>query len=241
MKVSIFIPVYNEEKILENNLKRICKEMKKLNYSFEIYIVDDNSSDNTQKIGERLSKEEKEVNYLRYDVGPSQRENLAKSFNLAKGKIILFMDCDLSTNLEHLKELIYWIEEGYDISIGSRHLKESKVTRSISRNLVSNFWKYFLKRYFNSKINDHQCGFKAFKKDTLLELVKEMNHDSKFKRKFFWDSELLIRAQHKNLKIKEFPIEWTAGKKSTFKWGHGIESLVYPLKLKKKLILSSQL
>ncbi len=99
--ISIFVPVYNEEKILKKNILLIQKKLERLKQSFEIFIIDDNSTDETGKIGKELAQKEY-IKYIKYDEGPSQRENLGKSFILASGKTIAFMDCDLSTNLNCL-------------------------------------------------------------------------------------------------------------------------------------------
>lgn len=235
-KLSVFIPVYNEEKILKENIERLYKELTILKYPFEIFIIDDNSLDKTKKIGKRLEKKLREVKYIHYSNGPSRRENLSESFKLANGRIIIFMDCDLSTNLYYLSELIGAIEEGYDISIGSRHLKNSIVKRSLKRKIGSKIGKIFIKWFFDSKIEDHECGFKAFKRNRLLELTKEMGYDKTLKRKMFWDAELLIRAQRKKYKIKEFPVKWSAGKKSELRFWKEITSLFYLVKFKRKLI-----
>ena len=61
-----------------------------------------------------------------------------------------------------------------------------------------------MKLYFRSKVKDHQCGFKAFKKEVIFNLIKELGYDKTFKRGWFWDVEHLIRAQRKGYNVYEF-------------------------------------
>lgn len=234
-EISIFVPAYNEETILEQNVTKIYNKLNELRYDFELFIIDDSSTDSTPLIGNNLAEEHKKIIFVRYEIGPSSRENLAKSFNFAKGDTIIFMDADLSTNLKHTKELVDTVRKGYDIVTGSRHIKGTVVHRNLSRRIISNLYKYFAKFYFNSKVNDHECGFKAFKKEVILHLVNEMGYDKKFKRKMFWDTEMFVRAQREDYKIKEIPITWKAGEKSSIRFFKEMSMIPYMLRLKSKL------
>ena len=234
-EISIFVPAYNEEIILEKNIIKIYNKLNELGYDFELFIVDDSSTDSTPSVGSNLAKEHEKIMFVRHEIGPSSRENLSKSFNLAKGDIIIFMDADLSTNLKHTKELVDTVRKGYDIVTGSRHIKGTVVHRNLSRRIISNLYKYFAKIYFNSKVNDHECGFKAFKKEVILHLVNEMGYDKKFKRKMFWDTEMFVRAQREDYKIKEIPITWKAGEKSSIRFFKEMSMIPYMLRLKSKL------
>jgi len=234
IKLSVFVPVCNEEKILFSNVTQIYNGLKKLKDKFEIVVVDDNSKDKTPLIAKKLIKNEN-IKYIRYKNGPSRRENLADSFKTAKGDIIIFMDVDLSTPTQFLPKLIGYVKDGADIAIGSRYLKGSRVKREAFRRLISYLYNSMVRLYFSSKIRDHQNGFKAFKKGIALKIIKKMGYDKSFKRGWFWDAEFLIRAQIDGYKIVEFPINWRYGKKSTFNIRNEIRMIPYILKLKKML------
>ena len=66
-----------------------------------------------------------------------------------------------------------------------------------------------------SRLSDHQCGFKAFRKDLILPVIKEVEE-----RGWFWDTELLVRAQRNGLEVKEIPIEWKEAPNSRFRLLH---------------------
>ncbi len=231
--ISIFVPVYNEGKILGANITKLYKKMISLRRNFDIYIVDDGSTDNTKKIGEALSRKSK-IHYIRFNNGPSRRENLAQAFRKSTKDVTMFIDADLSTNLNYMAEVLNKIDEGYDISIGSRYMG-IKPKRKLSRRIISILYNSFLRLYLGSKIKDHQCGFKSFNKKCLLKLLDEMGYDKSLHRGWFWDAELLIRAQNNSCRIAEVPVEWESGARSTFRFGTELKMLKSIYNLKRKL------
>ena len=75
--VSIFLPVYNEKKILAEHVLLVYKSAKKLKRPFELVIVDDSSNDTTPGIAKKLANKYPEIRHRRFENGPSRRENLA--------------------------------------------------------------------------------------------------------------------------------------------------------------------
>lgn len=234
-KISLFIPTYNDVNIIKANVEKVLNYCREHFNDFEIFIVDDNSNDGTDKEC-LLLKKHPEITYIKYNIGPSRRENLAKSFQYARGGIIAFIDSDLATNLDYLSQLINGIiVNNYDICIGSRYIKNSKTKRFLVRKLVSFFYNNFMKLYFKSNIRDHQCGFKAYKRDVILNLVKHAGYIGEKKRGWFWDVEILLRAQAEKYIIKEIPIEWIESKTSSFGLFEELKIVPYILSFKGKL------
>jgi len=201
--ISIILPVYNEAKILRTNILKLTKYMDNFEEKYEIIIADDGSTDNTNKIAKNLISEK--IHYLhsakRVGRGATLNKVMAKN---AKGDIIIYMDADLATDLYHIQELVLKIKQGADICTGSRLIKNSKVSkRSFLRGFFSRSYNIFLKILFNGKINDHQCGFKAFRKSTVVQVLGKVEATH-----WFWDTELLIRAQKYGLKLSEIPVIW---------------------------------
>ncbi len=207
-KISCFLPAYNEADIIFNNVKKIYANLNELNNDFELFIVDDASKDNSFDKLKPLVATYKNIYYLHYDNGPSKRENLAQAFYKSSGNIIVFIDVDLEIELNSLNLLVQTIINGSDIAIGNRYLKGSSASRRPIRLMISKFYNFFIQIIFCTKITDHQCGFKAFKKNILIKLIDEMGHDLTHKRGWFWDSELLIRALWKKNKITEIEVNW---------------------------------
>ncbi len=213
--VSLFLPVYNYStgKLVKN--VRLIHGFLENNYAaFELIIVDDNSNSETKKALDLL-RDKFRISILIYENGPSRRENLAASFEKAKNDIICFMDIDLAVDLTFLLPLTDSISGGYDICIGSRY-KGIRPERKAQRKIISFSYKWVLKILFGTKVQDHTCGFKAFKKDEIQPLIRSMGYDTSKRRGWFWDAELLIRAQDTGYEIEEIPVAWKADNESTF-------------------------
>lgn len=232
--IKIFIPVYNEEKFIEPNLRYMVPKFSNLlTENYKIYVVNDGSTDGTGEILDSIKINN--VIHLKCN-GPSVRENLAKMFvkQGVKGDLIFFMDADLSTNMNSIPQLIKEIKRGYDIVIGSRYQKGAKLKRTPYRFIVSKLFNTFLNMYFSSRIRDHECGFKLFRYEIIQDLVQDMGWD--LRRRAFWDSEMLIRAQIKNYRIKEIPVSWVEGPKSYISIKKEKSMILYILFLKFRLI-----
>jgi len=232
--IKIFIPIYNEEKFIGPNLKEISKELSKIfNEKFIIYLVNDGSTDKTGEIIDSLKL--KNAIQLRCK-GPTVRENLAKMLSRHSNNedLLLFMDSDLSTDMAAIPYLFNEVKNNFDIVIGSRYVKGSKIKRTPYRFMISKLFNFFLRFYFNSKINDHECGFKLFKAKVVKDLVNEMGWN--LHRRAFWDSEMLIRAQKKGYSIKEIPVKWVEGPKTYISVKKERTMIPYILSLKFRLI-----
>ncbi len=231
-KYSVFIPVYNEEKILEQNALRVYYYLKKKGYDFEIYLVNDSSTDRSPEIAKRLSKQKPEIHVISYNNGPSRRENLFWSFPKSKSSIIAFTDLDLAVNEKYFSKLFSELEfQNADIGTASRYEPGSIVYRGIFRRMISIAYLKIVQTLFKCPISDFQCGFKAFKRKRLMKLLKECRYDKTFKRGWFFDAEILIRAHKNGMKIVTFPVVWKSGKKSTFSVARDAKLIPYMLKL----------
>ena len=226
-RVSLFIPIFNEEKIIDRDIRAVDYVVGKMPQKTEIFIVNDASSDKTAQIAGKIEKSNKRVTLLNYSLGPSRRENLAQSFKQASGDIIAFLDIDLVGSLRFYQDLIDEVLAGSDIVTGSRYACGSKIRRKPFRLLISKAFNGVIRTVFKTGIKDHLCGFKAFRKEAILSLVEEMGYDRSLRRGVFWDTEMLIRARHHGYKIKEIPIWWRERKKSALYFKREVRSLLY--------------
>ena len=233
--ISIFVPVFNEERIIDRDIKTVDYIIRKLPAEYEIFIVNDSSKDNTRVIAKKIEQTNRKVKLLNYERGPTRRENLAQSFKKANGNIIAFVDVDLIASLRFLPDLIDQIILGYDIVTGSRYVSGSKIKRKPFRLIISLIYNACIRFLFGTHTYDHLCGFKAFKKDVILKLVDEMGYDKSLTRGIFWDTEMLIRARRHGYKIKEIPICWSERKKSALYFRREVKTIGYILKFIIKL------
>lgn len=231
-EISFFVSLYNEDKIIKENLTIIYQYLKNNFKLFELIIINDGSTDDSDIILKTLNLRNMRV--MNFNNGPSRRENLGLAMKSAIYSISAFTDLDLAVDVSNLKKFISYLNNGNDIVIGSRY-KGIKTKRSIYRKLISICYNDLLRIYFNSRIQDHQCGFKVFNTNKLKILIDELGYDKLFRRGWFWDAELLIRAQKHNLTIKELPVQWREGLKSSFKIRREIKIIYHMFKLKSNL------
>ncbi len=197
------LPAHNEAPRLEKSVNAVKRTLGK-KYSYELVIAEDGSKDATYAIAKKIEAENKGlVRVLHSDEKLGRGGALAKAFAQAKGNYVAYMDVDLATDVSHLHELLSRVKAGADAVTGSRYLEKSDSKRTSKRFFFSSGFNFFVRLLLGSKLYDHQCGFKAFKKSVALELCREARS-----KKWFWDTEMLVLAQKKGLRVQEFPIKW---------------------------------
>ena len=205
LKVDIVIPVLNEEKALPvciANLREFLSE--KSPYSYRIVIADNGSMDSTPQIAQTLAEQNPDVSWIHLDIRGRGRA-LRKAWLESDSDILSYMDVDLSTNLEAFPRLLKGIgEEGFDLAIGSRLMKESIVKkRTVKREFTSRVYNLIIKAMFFTRFTDAQCGFKAISRSAAQLLIPYIKDQG-----WFFDSELLILAEKTGFTIKDVPVTW---------------------------------
>lgn len=203
MKLLIVLPVYNEEGILETSVSRLfnfCQN--NLSLEWQIVIVDNKSTDQTGQKAKSLAGKYPAVEYL-YLPQKGKGAAIKAGWDSQTADIYCFMDADLATDLSALPDLISGIEGGSDIVVGSRFHPQSKVKRSIFRKIFSWGYRLVLKILLGLKIKDAPCGFKAINRRVKTDVLPQVKN-----QEWFFDSELVVIAEHQGFKIKEIPVSW---------------------------------
>ena len=210
VRVSVVFPAYNEAAKLEPAVEKVTHALNEFTRSYEVIIAEDGSTDGTDKLAAALAEKYPFVKHIHGDKRLGRGAALKNAFKQSSGEVLVYMDLDLATNLEHLKALIEAIEsEGYDFATGSRLLPESNAKRSRTRNITSKTYNFMVQALLGSKVKDHQCGFKAFRRESLMILLDKVraNH-------WFWDTEVLVRGYRSGYRIKEIPVSWKGGRET---------------------------
>ena len=203
--VDIIIPVYNEGAGLPQSIETLHGFLSEhmSAHEWQIIIADNGSTDSTLGVARELSEKYSGVTYAHLDQKGRGRA-LYKTWTESQADVVCYMDVDLSTRLEALPPLIGAIENGYDVAIGSRLAKGSRVDRrSFKREIISRGYNLLIKTMFWTHFSDAQCGFKAVSQRVARELVPLIKD-----RAWFFDSELLILAEKNGYRIKDVPVHW---------------------------------
>ncbi len=209
-EVSAIIPVYNDRVSLERALPLSIEALAGITPLFEIIVAEDGSSDGSAELVKDFSLQDPRVRLLHSDARLGRGKALNRAITEAKGEVVCYYDVDLATSMQHLPELVTAIQNGADISTGSRLLPMSDTVRTGGREIASRSYNFLVRLFLGSRIFDHQCGFKGFRRDRILPLLPAVRSDH-----WFWDTEILVRAQHRDYTVCEFPVHWRAGKGTT--------------------------
>src|SRR2546430_1390788 len=204
--VDIAIPVYNEERDLEPNVRRLRAYLDaRFPFEARITIVDNASTDRTWDIARALARELPGVRAQRLREKGRGRA-VRHAWLGSDAAVVAYMDIDLSTDLDALLPLIAPLVSGHsDIAIGSRLAPGARViARGFRRELISRTYNLLLHIVLGTRVRDAQCGFKAVRADAARRLLPEVVDEA-----WFFDTELLVRAQRAGMRIHEVPVDWT--------------------------------
>ena len=211
MKVSIIIPIRNEELVLEKIIEQLENKLKNLPY--EIVFINDFSTDNTFLKAQGLIVNKKQINLYnnnRKGLGGAITEGI----NKATGELICIMMSDLSDDIEDFKKYYNLIiDEQIDAVFGSRFIKGSKVIDYPKKKLILNrIFNIVTKLMFVSDYNDFTNAFKIYKKSALLKICPLVSES------FNIFLELPLKIVSRKMKYKIIPISWTNRKEGDSKF-----------------------
>ena len=175
MQLSIVIPLLNEEESLKELHAWIVSVMQSKHFSYEVLFVDDGSTDASWSIIKELSKEDPDIKGIRFQRNFGKSQALHAGFKAAKGDVIITMDADLQDNPEEIPELFDLIQnEGYDLVSG---WKKKRFDSILFKNLPSKLFNWAARRTSGVKLNDFNCGLKAYNKSVIktIEVSGEMH------------------------------------------------------------------
>lgn len=212
--LDVVIPVYNEEVDLEPSISRLRSFlMRECPYQWQIVIADNASNDRTPEIAQELAgRWPGQVAHLRLPEKGRGRA-LRRAWLDGQADVACYMDVDLSTDLVHLMPLVEPLMAGEkQVAIGSRLLPGSQVIdRPLIREFTSRVYNLLIWIMFPGRsFVDAQCGFKAVTRQAIRELVPRIVDNA-----WFFDTELLLRAEAAGYAIHQVPVRWVDDPAST--------------------------
>jgi glycosyltransferase involved in cell wall biosynthesis len=202
--VDIVVPVFNEQAALAASIRRLHAFLEDgFPFRWRILIADNASTDATPAVAAALAAELSGVAVLRLEEKGRGRA-LRAAWAQSPADVVAYMDVDLSTDLRGLLPLVAPLFSGHsDVAIGTRLARGANVRRGPKRELISRSYNTILRTVLRAGFSDAQCGFKALRADAARELLPEVVDDN-----WFFDTELLVRAQRRGLRIHEVPVDW---------------------------------
>jgi glycosyltransferase involved in cell wall biosynthesis len=202
--VDLVIPVLNEAHVLEKSVERVLGFLReRFHCNWHLVIIDNGSTDGTQNVARQLCGRHPEMQFLHLTQRGRGRA-LRHAWLQSRAEVVCYMDVDLSTDLEHLPALIGAIaDEGFDVSTGSRLMRESRTRRSFKREVISRIYNVMVKAVLFTRFSDAQCGFKAVSRRAVEQIIPQVVDQS-----WFFDTELLVLAEKQGYRIKDIPVAW---------------------------------
>ena len=198
------MPVHNEEPTLALSVRRLHRFLRtEFPFTWRIVIADNASTDGTAAVGSALARDLPSVSFLRLDRKGRGRA-LRAAWSLSDAQVVCYMDVDLSTDLRALLPLVAPLLSGHsDLAIGSRLAHGARVVRGPKREVISRAYNGILRTVLRARFSDAQCGFKAVRANLVPDLLPEVRDDG-----WFFDTELLVVAQRRGMRIHEVPVDW---------------------------------
>ena len=203
--VDVVIPLLNEAHVLERSVATVRAFLAEhARWRWRLLIVDNGSTDGTDEVARRLARSHAEVRFLQLKERGRGRA-LRLAWTQSDADVMCYMDVDLSTELAALPKLVHaLLEEGFDLGTGSRLQPQSQTTRSFKRDVISRIYNVLVKAILRTSFSDAQCGFKAVSRRVVQDVVPRVLDEA-----WFFDTELLTRAERLGYRIKDLPVRWS--------------------------------
>ncbi len=201
--VDLVIPVHDEQRSLPGCLEVLNRHLADFPFQYSITVVDNASTDATLRVARELAASIENVRVLHLD-RKGRGLALRTAWSRSDAEVVAYMDVDLSTGLDALLPLVASLVNGHsDLAVGTRLASGARTVRGSKRELISRCYNKIARWTHGARFSDAQCGFKAARADVVQPLLEHVRDDS-----WFFDTELLLLAEHNGLRVQEVPVDW---------------------------------
>ncbi|GBD88784.1 undecaprenyl-phosphate 4-deoxy-4-formamido-L-arabinose transferase [bacterium BMS3Abin03] len=165
-KISILVPLYNEEESVHPLINEIKKVMNPLGLNYEVVFVDDGSTDNSLRKLKEICNNDKRFTYISFRKNYGKSAALQIGFKHVSGDAIITMDADLQDDPKEIPNLLKKLDEGYDVCSGWKKKRFDPIVKKLS----SRFFNFVTRVMSGIKIHDFNCGLKAYRKDVVKNI-----------------------------------------------------------------------
>jgi len=168
MNLSIIVPLLNEQDSLEELFTRIDKTCRDHKLSYEVWFIDDGSTDLSWSIIENLKIQNPQIHGIKFSKNYGKSQALHAAFEKVNGDVVITMDADLQDFPEEIPELYEMVKVGnYDIVSG---WKKKRFDNVMTKNIPSKLFNGAAKRVSGISLHDFNCGLKAYKKQVVKSI-----------------------------------------------------------------------
>ena len=202
--VDVVVPVYNEERALPGCLQVLRSYLRdQFPFEWTITVVDNASTDGVLQVAGELAASDDRIRVLHLD-RKGRGDALRTAWAYSDADVVVYLDVDLSTCLDALLPLVVPLINGHsDLAIGSRLAPGARTVRSARREVISRGYNLMIRLTHRVRFSDAQCGFKAARAEVIRPLLAHVHDDG-----WFFDTELLLLAEHNGLRVHEVPVDW---------------------------------
>ncbi len=175
LDISIIVPLKNEEESLPELVAWIDRVMQAHHFSYEVWMVDDGSTDNSWQVIQQLAAQNKNIKGIKFQRNYGKSAALNEGFRAAQGNVVITMDADLQDSPDEVPELYRMIvEDGYDVVSG---WKKKRFDNTFTKNLPSKLYNYTTTKMSGVALHDMNCGLKSYRKKVVksIEVYGEMH------------------------------------------------------------------
>jgi len=174
MDISVIVPLYNEEESLPELASWIKKVMTTNNFSYEVIMINDGSTDSSWDVLKEISTKDSAIKGIQFQRNYGKSAALQKGFEACKGDVVITMDADLQDSPEEIPELYNMIiKQGFDLVSGWKKKRYDPISKTIPTKLYNGT----VRLLTGIKLHDMNCGLKAYKKSVVksIEVYGEMH------------------------------------------------------------------
>jgi glycosyltransferase involved in cell wall biosynthesis len=175
MDISVVVPLYNEEESLPELTEWIRRVMHQHQFSYEILLVDDGSSDRSWTVIEQLKQEDPHIRGIKFRRNYGKSAALNVGFEAAQGDVVITMDADLQDSPDEIPELVRRIrEERFDLISGWKQKRYDPISKTVPTKLFNAATRSMSGIH---NLHDFNCGLKAYRRDVVksIEVYGEMH------------------------------------------------------------------
>lgn len=198
--LSLVLACYNEAGHLRESFAEIRETLQRWGRPFEVVFVDDVSRDSTRAILQDIvaAHPDLDLRVILHDTNRGRGATVTDGFRAARGEIAGYLDVDLEVHSRYIPSLVQAIEKGADVAT-VRRIYALQVL-SLDRYFMSRGYSFLVRHLLDVRVRDTETGFKFFRRETVLPLLDEIEDEG-----WFWDTEFMVRAERRGLRIVEVP------------------------------------